>query len=810
MPSSAGNMRDALSRSMADIDYQHDPGTRRARQKPKKDALAQSCSAFNFILDSEDITSSVKKRSSRDNKKETDTGIHNNNNKARRSGSTGSAEKPSYSDLVMDATSNKINYHASQLTSPTSVLEEGGESGEGADGKQERDNNGNTAAAPINSSKSEHRTTRSIPSSNDISRRQIMMGQSSKSRSTRVDTARHSVHIDGPLARRQRRANNNHKLASRTGHALHMSMQDFPEPSDFQQVREEEEEVDEDSPAGTRNTRERFSKSFSGFDADWDPNEFLAKRGPSPTNTSDAIAALSTTPTRRRGKKPLNFPKNPRDTDFNPDEISIDDDSFGVMYNSKNGSGNDNGSDNGNGDSFTEMDLLKGLPDQKIAPKGRSRSQGPSDRFSQSFSSLKSSTSASSRSNQSSSDPKTRLPRRRRSSINEEMAKTAKLLASAGASKTKVEREKVSVSEFNSGEDEEIQKPATLSKRNSKDKREKALTRVQGGKSSGCGSAEVESGRRRIRRTKSHDGSVKIQSIRGTDGGAPTSRRRRSVQDPDNRVTRGITDGDAGDNDAVAATTTRNPEKQSRRVSTSRDPSRRRRKSTNHSLSVERSVEEKDGVGRQRRQSMPSVHKRDLAISDLQETPEPKPRRRVPGRSKSGDMSPGLVAASPMHVSSRRIGIRRTKSSDGSQLHSSMRRLRSSTASPPRKPLNASLGKSLSHIPDVSRLRRGADLSPVSRAGQSTASSVRGSRKPSSRKKLPPKAKSYDESSAPFVKRSIRDRSKSKERRPRRRRSSIDMSNPTGAVESGKLQGSAVTPMSAAERRAHAHAIMRD
>ena len=444
------------------------------------------------------------------------------------------------------------------------------------------------------------------------------------------------------------------------------------------------------------------------------------------------------------------------------------------------------------------MDLLKCLPDQNTTPKNRSRSHGPSDRFSQSVSSLKSSTSASSKSNQSSSDPKTRLPRRRRSSINEEMAKTAKLLAAAGASKTKVEREKVPVHELHLGEDEEIENPA-ISKRNSRDKREKALSRVTGGGNGGRGSTEVESGRRRIRRTKSHDGTVDIRPIRGTEIEAPT-RRRRSIQDPDNRVSRGI---NAEDSDDVAATT-HSPEKRSKSITTSGDPSRRRRKSTDHSISIEKVGE----VGRQRRQSMPSVHKRDLAVSYLQETPERKPRRRVPGRSKSGDM--GLTTPSPMHASSRRIGIRRTKSSDGSQLHSSIRRLRSSTASPSRKSINGSLGKSLSHIPDASRLQRGADLSPVSRAGHSTASSIRGSRKPSSRKKLPPKAKSYDDSSAPLATRSIRDRSKSKERRPRRRRSSIDTGHPTGAAESRKIQDSAVTPMSAAERRAQAHAIMRD
>ena len=345
-----------------------------------------------------------------------------------------------------------------------------------------------------------------------------------------------------------------------------------------------------------------------------------------------------------------------------------------------------------------------------------------------------------------------------------------------------------------------------------------------------------------IRRTKSHDGSVRPIRADGGGGRRPSIRadgggvrRPKSSQDTSKRLTRSF----SGDNDTAAAAAaptsllhgrssgrdkksatapptdaSQEPEKQPQR-SSSRDPRRHRRQSTNPSGSDERA-----DAGRRRRQSAPET---EIEIAELQDSPERKPRRRGPARTKSVDMSQSARFSS-MQASGRRGGPRRTMSSDGSDLQVSSRRFRNVTDSPSKNSSQAALGRSLSHISGSTSLRKlpsrsfsssgsvGAEveLSPISRADGSIVWIAHGDRKPpSTRQKMPNRSKSHDGSSAPLVKRSSRDRENgSKEGRPHRRHPS---SSKPSAVASGKTSDSnANIASSAAERRAQAHAIMRD
>jgi len=717
---------------MADLDFNPESSRPRRRQKPSKnDALAQSCSAFNFILEPDG--------KGKDN---------NRRNKNSRISHDPERTKPSYSDFIMDATfkdATSMDATSKTATASSVFVTKGGD--EDPTDQSEPKTGGQAKLTLADKRKTKTRSARSVPSSNDISRRQILNSKQPHSGSKSPQREAHDV----ARSRRQLHGSKNPNRRS----SLHMSMEDFPEPADFMFSKNE--------AVASKRRNDNLSKSCSGFD-DWDPNEFLSAEA----NQKDTIAALTLSSGRRGGKKPLHLRKrhsrnNIKDDESSSKEFVLDDVSIDTFFTfdkstshtRKHGSDDDKDSGNNNNnninnfeDSFTEKDLMNGLAsiDETTAKKaplghrrGKSGSRDNYGRFSKSFSGafdplsdLTSITSATSGSSDPASECKSSTTRRRRSDLDQGLLLSSKLLPSAGVQPNEIR---------------EI----------------KRIVRATSGSST---RDVVVEGDPRFRRLKKHDGSIRPIRAEEGDGGR---RSRRKNKDSENPL--------AVDGQLVVP----NKLKKMHSQTSSRE---------RHSGENDDSAPDKSSCARHRRKStsfteIPTRNARSRSTSRDREAVD----RKFFSRSKSRNRSSGSIATPELDKIDRRshrksMGpselTRATKDQRTSpQPFRSVSEFEMSTELPDESPIARPrrLLSARNQSDDKCRSERHIDVNAIAkrsfRRTQSTRITPHGSRKPSSRSrhKLPGRARSHDESSKSIF-------------------------NPDGRGPS------------AAERRAQAHAIM--
>ncbi|CAB9518034.1 expressed unknown protein [Seminavis robusta] len=286
--------REALSRSMANLDFDPEQGKRRARTNRSKRDMSASCSAFNFILDKDEMEQAA------------GTG------KSGKRSTKSSSGKPSYSDLIMDATSKSHQYQQSGRN-PTAVAEGEESDGEAAVENRRSSDTTNKSNESNNSSKksteetirelvtasAERKPSRVIPTSNDFNNHQRPNNRTrglarSKSSNSYSNLRSSRTNKDGgeppspPKTRRARKLSRDTNKPSRNN--LHMSMTtDFPRPSEIDAEPTTKLSPRSKRAAKAKSTRD-FSKSFAGFD-DWNPHELNA----------EAVAVAAP----RKGRRPV-------------------------------------------------------------------------------------------------------------------------------------------------------------------------------------------------------------------------------------------------------------------------------------------------------------------------------------------------------------------------------------------------------------------------------------------------------------------------------------------------------------------------
>jgi len=830
---------------MANLDFseqqqqQQQPDPRRRQHRSEKAGgkhdLSKSCSAFNFVLDPSELKVGATASSSTSKK-----GSYSGGSAQK------TASKPSYSDLVLDAASKRdagaVVPTNNTMESPTSVLPNHKDSDatklqsraappalarsltpEGTSTILKRD----LSKSPLRrtTSRTMGRGKHGIIAQRQTNRMLANKSSSSDGGAAEEDTAKSIRELSKSpsdlqtSARRTMPTNDitkrqTNRLVTKSCHAsvsgsssggdmtprrrrrqstagMHRSMQDFVDPSELIEPQQPQQST-LSRPRSRRGSaaapQDRFSKSFSDFDQ-WDPAEFLkdtsANSSKDKDNTNiekDNSNVAASSSTRRGGKKPGR---------------------------SLSGDGIDR-SDRGSRDQRVKERKRRESLDSNNARLARSMTS-----FEISPSELTKSTVDTNGSDSvawsTKAQPGGGDSKQRRSSAadldfftNGRADLRAGLLDDLGVDlgvggimPTKISTQKVCPDE----KDDFLPTIAPLS-----------ITDVQRSTSTGGGTTTISSSSKRrdrdpskklgssrrlsstdgvvgtsssgarassrVRRTKSHDGSVPIRPLRSSSG-----------------------HGGGGEDEA-------RHRRHKRSTSTSRDASSRltssRSAATDEDNSNDNNNNDKKEQRRRRASTSAAEMRRQGALEKDEEEEEVKPRRRMPRRSKSGDeamvRSMRTVKTEDGERRSKRPGVRRTKSSDGSLISSRHRSSRDvdGEKSSNRSNLKGGLSSLIKHTKKSSRSLGGEEKSVTSRgdlsteSNKSTGSSSKG--KPSSRRKLPGRSKSHDGS--------IQLGSSTKEGRGHRRRPS------SSEVETADSPAPAAATTAAANRRALAHAAM--